>query len=251
MRLSGPPAFSLVLAVARPPNLSPMKLLLFDIDGTLLRTHGVGRRSIETALTQLSGQPITTDGIHFSGKTDPQILREILANNEVPAEARAALIEQAMAAYVDIARRLLSPKRVTVMPGVDALLAHLAARNDVTLGLLTGNLEPTAYLKLEAASLAHHFPFGAFGSDDADRYRLPPVAVERARQHTGHDFVGRDVVIIGDTEHDVRCGRGIGAFSVAVCTGRYDRAALARHDPDVLFDDLRDAETFFRLVVDG
>lgn len=228
-----------------------MKLLLFDIDGTLLRTHGVGRRSIETVLSDLSGHPITTDGIPFSGKTDPQILREILEQNQLHAEVIGNLVEQAQAAYIQMSRRLLSPERVTLMPGVEGLIPRLAARDDVQLGLLTGNLEPTAYLKLEAAALAHHFPFGAFGSDEADRYRLPPVAVERAFQHTGRSFAGRDVVIIGDTEHDVRCGRGIGAFSVAVCTGRYDRPALARHDPDVLLDDLSDVDAFIRLVVDG
>ncbi|NBC17712.1 MAG: hypothetical protein GVY18_10405, partial [Bacteroidetes bacterium] len=113
-----------------------MKLLLFDIDGTLLRTHGVGRRSIETVLSDLSGHPITTDGIPFSGKTDPQILREILERNQLRAEAIGDLVEQAQSAYIQMSRRLLSPERVTLMPGVEGLLSRLAARDDVQLGLL-------------------------------------------------------------------------------------------------------------------
>jgi phosphoglycolate phosphatase-like HAD superfamily hydrolase len=226
-----------------------MKLLLFDIDGTLLRTQGVGRQSVTSALSEVCERPISTESVSFSGRTDPQIFREALTRNgcsEVDAEA---LLPDAFAVYVETMRRLLEPETVDVMPGVHNLLAHLAMQPDVQLALLTGNLEATAYLKLEAVGLASYFPFGAFGSDHADRPALPAVAVQRALAHTGHPYAGKNVVIIGDTEHDIRCGQGIGAFSVGVCTGHFARIDLESHFPDLLLDDLSDAEHFVRHVV--
>lgn len=226
-----------------------MKLLLFDIDGTLLTTHGLGRRVVVDALSAVCGRPITTDGVVFSGRTDPQILRDVLRGSGLDEPEAASLLPHALAAYTEVLRERLRPHHVEVLPGVRALLDRLAEQETVRLGLLTGNAETTAYLKLEAAGLATHFPFGAFGSDHADRHRLPPVAVQRAQVHTGRAFSGKDVVIIGDTEHDLHCGRGIGAFAVGVCTGRYGREELLPHGPDVLLDDLSDAEFFVRSVL--
>lgn len=217
-----------------------MKLLLFDIDGTLLVTRGLGRRAVEAALSELCGRPVSTQGVRFSGKTDPQIFREVLAASGFdPAEAE-ALLPDVMARYAALLAPTLRPEYIDVLPGVPGLLAALADRDDVHLALLTGNLEPMAFAKLAAVGLDAYFAFGAFGSDHADRHRLPAVAVERAARHTGRRYSGKQVVIIGDTEHDVRCGRGIGAFAVGVCTGSYTRDDLAAHGPDLLLDDLTD-----------
>ena len=226
-----------------------MKLLLFDIDGTILLTRGQGRRLIEELLSTLCGRPITTEHVAFSGKTDPQIVQEILLKNGLSKQDAAAFVPQALAIYLEKAHEAIAPQHIDVLPGVPALIEHLAARDDVQLALLTGNHQVTAYLKLEAAGLAQYFPFGAFGSDHADRYELPPVAVHRAFTHTGHTYAGKDVVIIGDSEHDVRCGRGIGAFSVAVCTGFTERATLAAETPDLLLDDLCDPGYFLSQVM--
>jgi phosphoglycolate phosphatase-like HAD superfamily hydrolase len=106
-----------------------------------------------------------------------------------------------------------------------------------------------AYLKLAAVGLDGYSPLGAFGSDHADRYQLPPIAVERARHFARRNFAGTDVVIIGDTEHDINCGKGIGAFSVAVCTGHYTRQDLELHAPHVLLDDLSDLPLFIEQVL--
>ena len=225
-----------------------MKLLLFDIDGTILHTH-IGRATIDQTLTRLCGRPISSEEVSFSGKTDPQIVQEILLKNGLTAPEAAVLVPQALEAYVETARRAIVPHRIEVLPGVHGLIAHLAAQETVQLGLLTGNLEVTAYLKLEAVGLAGYFPFGAFGSDHADRTELPPIAVRRAHAHTGRTYTGKDVVIIGDSENDVLCGRGIGVFAVAVATGRVSRAALAAHSPDLLLDDLCNHEFFMRKVV--
>ena len=226
-----------------------MKLLLFDIDGTLLHANGSGRVAIEQALADVFDRPIATDEISFSGRTDPGIMRDILETNGIAPSA--SNVQRALNAYKTVVLEQGSPGDVTLIPGIPPLLDHLAGRADVTLALLTGNVRVTAFWKLEAVGLDRHFSFGAFGSDDGNRHKLPPVAVRRAQQHTGRTFVGSDVVIIGDTPHDIQCGRGIGAFSVGVCTGSYERPALEPHRPNVLFDTLQDAEPFIQRVVEA
>jgi phosphoglycolate phosphatase-like HAD superfamily hydrolase len=228
-----------------------MKLLLFDIDGTLLHANGSGRRAVEDALSDVCDCPISTDGVPFSGKTDPQIMREILHANGLDTSRIDTLIDDALSAYERVAAASLAPHTVDLLPGAADLLTALADRSDVQLALLTGNIEPMAYHKLGAVGLDHHFPFGAFGSDHADRNRLPAVALQRAHDHTGHPFQGQDTIIIGDTQHDIRCGRGVGARAVGVCTGRYTRDDLAPHNPDVLLDDLTDARHFLQSVLDN
>ncbi len=217
-----------------------MKLFLFDIDGTILHAHGSGRRGVELALERILGRPINTEKVRFSGKTDPQILQEVLLHSGFSPDEINLVLPQALDAYLETMPAMLSSSKFTVMPGILALLQHLHQHPLVHLGLITGNLEPLAYLKLRAVGLDHFFRFGAFGSDSAIRDDLPAIAVQRAHNHTGHAFTGKDVVIIGDTEHDICCGRGIGATSIGVCTGSYSRDDLAPLNPDVLLDDLTD-----------
>ncbi len=228
-----------------------MKLLLFDIDGTLLNTNGVGRRTFEALLSEWAGRPIDSQPVSFSGKTDPQIIREVLESNGCSKGEAEVLLPEVVEAYLRLAPELIRAAEVTVYPGVFDLLAHLETRSDVQLGLLTGNLELTAYEKVAAAGFSSTlFPFGAFGSDHEDRYQLPPIAVAHAHAHTGRRFTGKDVVIIGDTEHDINCGRSIGVCSVAVATGHYSREQLAVHHPDLLLDDLTDISYFIETVFD-
>ena len=224
-----------------------MKLLLFDIDGTLVNANGSGRVAIEKALANVFEQPISTDGIAFSGRTDPGIMRDILGANGIAPSA--SNVQRAIDAYKTVVLEQGNPDDVTLIPGIPPLLDRLADRSDVALALLTGNVRVTAFWKLQAVGLDRHFSFGAFGCDDGDRRNLPPVAVRRAQKHTGRTFVGSDVVIIGDTPHDIQCGRSIGAFSVGVCTGSYARAALESNRPNALFDTLQDAEAFIQRVV--
>jgi len=152
-----------------------------------------------------------------------------------------AEIEAFMPATLDLyqARLLawLRPGDVTAKPGVGPLLEALAAEPRVTLGLLTGNLEPCARAKLAPLGVNHYFPFGAYGSDHEDRYRLPAVALERARSVVGVAFEGADLVIVGDSVHDVLCGRGLGVRAAAVATGRTPRTRLAEMAPDALLED--------------
>ncbi len=224
-----------------------MKLLLFDIDGTLLHANGTGRTAVERALSDLCGCPISTQAVGFSGKTDPQIMREILEANGLDPEPK--LVDEALSVYESTAHATFDPQAVDALPGTADLLSRLANLTTIQLGLLTGNIESMAYKKLTAVAFDHHFSFGAFGSDHADRPQLPAVAVQRAQDHTGRRFGRGQVVIVGDTEHDIRCGEGIGAFSVAVCTGRFARHELAPHEPDVLLDDLSNPDVFIDAVL--
>lgn len=226
-----------------------MKLLLFDIDGTLLMTNGVGRRALEAALGEACGRLVSTEGVSFSGRTDPAIVAEALRRNGFGEQEARALLPAVFAAYTEYLHAELRAEDVEVLPGVAVLLRRLAAEAGVALGLLTGNLEATAHLKLDRAGLGGVFGFGAFGSDHADRNALGPVALARAAAATGRRFAASDVVVIGDTEHDIACSRAFGARAVAVCTGRFARQDLAAHAPDHLLDDLSDTDGFVEMVM--
>lgn len=215
------------------------RLVLFDVDGTLLSAGRAARESILAALADVLGWEGSSDGNDFSGKTDPQILRELVMDAVGRARFEAAL-DTVLDRYVEELSRRLRPEAVVVKPGVHALLESLAGNPRVTLGLLTGNIERGARLKLGPADLNRYFPFGAFGDDSADRYCLPAIAVARAREETGRDFPSESVVIIGDSVHDVGCGRALGARTIAVATGPTSSEALAAEQPDALFLDFSD-----------
>lgn len=226
-----------------------MTLLLFDIDGTLVRLNEAGRTALTRAVSALTDCPISTENVSFSGRTDPDIFEAVLAENGLPTTDEA--VAEALDAYVETMRSSLSPGDVDLLPGVRPLLARLDERPDVHLGLVTGNVEPIAREKLSVHGLADYFPVGAFGSDHADRARLPALAVRRAARHTGHPFrPDEHATVIGDTIHDIDCARAAGTRAVAVCTGRYERAELSRHSPDLLFDTFPAPDTFLRRVLD-
>lgn len=226
-----------------------MKLLLFDIDGTLLRVHATSRKAVEYALQETFGRALAVEGISFSGKTDPQILEEILHYHGYDLPHKDPRFQQVLRLYTETFLEQLCSEDVQVLPGVVQLLEQLAQDENLVMGLLTGNLEPTAYHKLAHAGLDDFFTFGAFGSDHHNRNQLPAIAVERAQAVTNHRFKGQEVVIIGDTHHDICCGRGIGARSVAVCTGRIGREQLVAEKPDILLEDLSCCQTFVETVL--
>lgn len=221
------------------PRLARHRLVLFDIDGTLLSAGRAARESILAALSGVLGWRGSADGNDFSGKTDPQILRELVLDSVGPDRFEATL-EAVLDQYVEELERRLSPGSVIPKPGIPELLERLARERDVTLALLTGNIERGARMKLEPPRFNRYFPFGAFGDDSADRYCLPAVAVARARERTGRDFSGSSIVIIGDSIHDVACGRSLGARAIAVSTGPTPAAKLAAERPDALFPDFSD-----------
>jgi len=216
------------------------RLVLFDIDGTLLSAGGVSSQAMRDALVAAFGTAGPADEYDYSGKTDPQIVRDLMRAAGFSDAAIDGRMTAVLADYRARFDRGLRPEHVRAKPGVTAVVEALAADARVTLALLTGNLEPCARAKLAPLGLNPRFPFGAYGSDHEDRYRLPTLAVTRALAHTGTSFSGKTVVIVGDSIHDVLCGRALGVRAVAVATGRTPPERLAREGPDALLDDLGD-----------
>ena len=217
-----------------------MKLVLFDIDGTILLTAGAGKRAIHRALLDVYGAT-GPDDHRFDGKTDPQIVRElmrIVGHEDDHIDSRMSGLFERYVGYLH-EELTAKPEGVRVMPGIHELLDALAERDDIVLGLLTGNLVEGARAKLAAAGIdPDRFVVGAFGSDHETRAELPAVALARARRELGLDIEGRDVVVIGDTPADLICGRGIGARAIGVATGHYSVEDLASHQPAAVFSDL-------------
>ncbi|MGH9366502.1 MAG: HAD family hydrolase [Thermoanaerobaculia bacterium] len=229
------------------------RLVLFDIDGTLLSAGRVARESVLAALERIYGWKADPEAprrgrYDFSGKTDPQIVRELVAE-EVGRERCEANLDRALRLYLEELRRRLTPGAVVAKPGVPELLRRLAAEPRVQLALLTGNLEAGARLKLEPPGFNPYFPFGAFGSDSADRYDLPPLALARARLHGGRDFAGKAIVIVGDSVHDIACGRPLGVRSVAVATGPTSAGRLEAERPDALLPDFSDVDAAIEAIL--
>ena len=228
-----------------------MKLVLFDIDGTILLTDGAGKRAIHRALDEVFGGTGPADH-RFDGKTDPQIVRElmrIVGHSDAHIDDRMSVL---LDRYVEYLREELGTgaQGISVMPGIPELLDALDARDDVMLGLLTGNVREGAIAKLAAVGLAHHrFRVGAFGSDHASRPELPAIAKRRAEELLGHPVEGRDVVVIGDTPADMGCGRGIGARAIGVATGRYSVQDLLACQPAAAFADLADTQAVLHAIL--
>lgn len=219
------------------------RLVLFDIDGTLIWTDGAGRSAIRQALLTEMGTAGPVDRFRFDGKTDPQIVRELLTAAGHPSAESAAHIDAVCSRYVALLRDELArgDRAIRVFPGVADLLQRIEARGDYLLGLLTGNLADGAALKLAAAGLdPARFRVGAYGSDAADRPALPAIAAARAAPLMGRIPRGGDIVICGDTPADVTCGREIGARAIGVATGAYSRQELELAGAFAAFDDFGD-----------
>jgi phosphoglycolate phosphatase-like HAD superfamily hydrolase len=214
------------------------RLVLFDIDGTLISTGGRAGDALGHALERTFGRPVPSATYRYAGKTDPQIVFEMMALVGLDRASVAPLLDLALERYVDALRAALAPGTVRVLPGVEALLDGLAARTGVRLGLLTGNVAAGAAVKLAAAGLDASFDVGAFGSDDEDRNRLVPLARERAATRWNESFPGALTVVVGDAEADIACARAGGARAVAVASGGAPRERLAALEPDALFDSL-------------
>ena len=207
------------------------RLVLFDIDGTILLSDGAGRRAILAALTRQYGSCEAWGAVRFDGKTDPQILLELLAaaGHQADAAKIGAHVAELGRDYVTLLRQELAKPghQTTIMPGIPNLLDQVEATQGAILGLLTGNFVEGAGLKLRSGGIdPSRFRVGAYGSDSAHRSELPPIAAQRAAELFGRVPTGHEVVIVGDTPADVACGRSIGARAIAVATGHYSVAEL-------------------------
>ena len=222
-----------------------MKLLLWDIDGTILASGGAGMRALENSLSNILGSTADLSDIDWAGRTDRWITEAIFAKYGI--EHTPELAEKLIDAYLAGLPEHLN-RSTQVLPGVRERLAEAETRPDIVQGLLTGNLERGAKIKLGHFDLWHHFPFGAFADDSSTRNDLGPHALRRAAVHASHEFAPDQVWIIGDTPHDIECGKVIGARTLAVATGHHSMRELQQHAPDHVVASLEATDSFWEIV---
>jgi phosphoglycolate phosphatase-like HAD superfamily hydrolase len=229
-----------------------MRLVLFDIDGTLLNSGGVGRASMQLALTETFGSA-GDPAYRYDGKTDKQIVRDTMRREGHSDEHIDSQMTLLIDRYLDGLKERIDSRKFDVrpLPGVLGILDALEARDDVVLGLLTGNVEAGARAKLSAAGIdPDRFRVNAFGSDHEHRPQLPAIAQRRFGETLGHPVAGEKVIVIGDTPADIECGRELGARAIGVASGHYSVADLEKHSPYAVFPSLADTEKVLATILD-
>ena len=228
-----------------------MILLLFDIDGTLISTDGAGMRAFRRALEEVYNIRIDRKVIHPDGKTDPLILKEILAHFDLSDQWNIDSQQEMFKRYLDFLKdemkKTLESGRVQVLPGVKSFLHALSSDSDFALGLATGNLEDGARVKLGNAGLDGFFHFGGFGSDSEDRTELTRIGIRRGSRYVAPASVD-GAFVIGDTPFDVVHGRNAGACIIAVASGRYNISELQACNPDLVLADLTSTESIISFM---
>ncbi len=222
------------------------RLLLFDIDGTLIQTGGAGLFALQRVLADRFGIQDDLQDIEIAGMTDSGIVANILRKHKIPGSHENVAVF--LDSYVHFLSLELPQRSGALLPGVLELLEKLKARPLVVLGLLTGNVSRGAKLKLEHYGVWHFFEFGAFADDHHERNELGPFARARAREKHGQEFSAAQIDVIGDTPRDIACGKAIEARTIAIATGTWPRQELARHHPDFLFDDLSNVDEVIRML---
>ncbi len=228
-----------------------MRLVLFDIDGTLLNSGGVGRASMQLALTEIFGSA-GDPAYRYDGKTDKQIVRDVMRLEGHTDEHIDSRMTTLLDRYLDGLKESIESRKFHVRPleGVLEILDALEARDDVVLGLLTGNVETGARAKLSAAGIdPDRFRVNAFGSDHEHRPQLPAIAQRRFGETLGIAVAGEKVVVIGDTPADIECGRELGARAIGVASGHYSVADLKKHAPYAVFPSLGDTAKVLETIL--
>ena len=231
------------------------RLVLWDVDGTLVHAGEAASSAFGAAVERVLGRPAGEHRVRMSGKTDPEIALEILASAEVAerdAQAHLPLVLEHLELELAAAVHQLQA-RGHVKPGVADLLPRLHDARGVTSSVLTGNIEPNGRLKVAAFGLDRWLDLdvGAYGSDDHDRNRLVPVALIKLRSARGIAVDPCDVWIVGDTPRDLECARAGGARCLLVGTGHFPTDELRELRPDAAVDDLRDVDAVYELLTSG
>ena len=230
-----------------------MRLVLFDIDGTLLNSQGMGRTAMRRALGSIFGSP-GNPAYRYDGKTDRQIVRDVMRLEGHSDDHIDARMDDLIEIYLEGLRDGAKSGKFDVRPhaGVVELLDALEPRKDVVLGLLTGNVEPGARIKLTAAGInPDRFRVNAFGSDHEHRPELPAIAQRRASERLGVDIAGGQLVVIGDTPADIECGRSLGAKAIGVASGHYTVEQLEAHNAYAVFPSLEDTQRVLESIVNA
>jgi phosphoglycolate phosphatase-like HAD superfamily hydrolase len=220
-----------------------MHICLFDIDGTLLSSGGAGKAAMEIALATAFGAPASAANVPFSGRTDRAIARDLFRLYGI--DETAENWQRFLQAYLGHLPLCLNQYQGRVLPGIAALLECLRQRGNVAVGLLTGNVQEGARLKLGHYGIGHHFGFGGFGDHYFDRDEVAVEALTAVREHLGGSVPLERLWVIGDTPLDIRCARAIGAQVLAVATGWHTCEELSAAEPDLLLTDLSDPEPLF------
>jgi phosphoglycolate phosphatase-like HAD superfamily hydrolase len=221
-------------------------LTLFDIDGTLVRGARCHYQAFVHAIRKFYNMEEDISGINYAGKTDPQILKEVLKLGGIKEELIKKNFNDCLDYMTYYYLANVYRENVRALKGVKELL-NLLHKENVLLGLTTGNLEPIAHAKLGRVGLDHYFPFGGYGSDNPERPMLVKKALERAREF--FNFTGDDIFVIGDTPRDVNAGIEVGVKTVGVSTGRYSMLELENSGADLVLENLQDKEAFFRYII--
>jgi len=226
------------------PGSADRQLLLFDIDGTLLTSGGAGESALRAAVRDRFGVEDDLSGVEIAGRTDSGIARQLLIRHgqDPTPEAVTAFLDR----YLHHLPQQLPRRPGRLLPGIVALLDALRSNPRLVLALLTGNLERGARIKLSHYGVWDYFEFGAFADDHHERNRLGPFARARAEERHGVSFAPDRIWVIGDTPHDIACGKAIEARTVALATGNYSAEELRAHTPDFLFEDLSDTAAVLR-----
>ncbi len=225
------------------------KLLLFDIDGTLLLSRGIPRVSFLKVLKKHFPHISDKSSVKFSGMTDPQIIKQLLNANGDHTHIPPQLLKKLFKEFaIELDRNLNEDNPPDVLPGIINLLERLKSIPNCYLGLVTGNIMAGARIKLLAAGLYHYFPLGAFGSDHEDRNLLPPIAINRAQNFYNRPFKKSNIWIIGDSIYDIRCAKANNLKNIGLLTGFTPESALKNESPDFLLKNLDDTEKILSII---
>ncbi len=222
-----------------------MHLILFDIDGTLIDSGGAGTRSLNLAFKNVFSIENAFHAISMAGKTDTQIIKEGLMKHGISTDGNLSAV---IDSYLKHLQMEINNDRKHVKPGVNEILGKLSLTIDAALGLLTGNLEQGARIKLEPLKLNKYFPTGAFGSDDEDRNNLLPIAIKRFVELYQKNIEINECIIVGDTPRDVECAHIYGAICIGVATGPYSLDELIEAGADYVLEDLSDNHSLLQFL---
>ena len=222
-----------------------MKILLFDIDGTILDVRNSGKNALLDAFSQVTGENCSKIDICLAGRTDAGIISNIMEMLDIDRNLKNDIVSQ----YIIYLEQNLKINNSFIMPGIMEIINFISKKDYYVPGILTGNMYDGARIKLEFFELFKYFPFGVFGDFHCDRNDLACEALNRLKHLYGEDsFDTKDIIIIGDTPYDIECGKAIGAHTIAVATGPYSFEDLEEKSPDMLCHTLENTSEIISFI---